>query len=228
MVQRELPRDKSEELKNPYEAFFHHAKYRYDSGYSYSLCNEPFYDTTPKARRKRYEELWFRGIYAIFWAEKTRARFQDSHKRDIMAPMEQFQWIGAKRPDLEMNYYDMIDRPNVELVDLQKSPIQRITPKGIVTTDKNADQVHQLDVIIVATGYDSVTGSLYEMNVKGMASISLQQKWRDGIQTYLGMMVPGLSNAFMLYGPQAPSGLANEPPFLELQVEWLVDYFKKL
>lgn len=245
MVQRTLPQTESEELKNSYEALFYHAKYRHKSGYSYNNSGESFYGTTPKERRRRYEELWSRGTYAIvasnypeqnydkeanaevyqFWAEKTRARMQDPYKRDIMAPLEQFQWIGAKRPNLEMDYYEMIDRPNVKLVNLKKTAIQKLVPEGIVTTD---DQVHELDVIIAATGYDSVTGSLYEMNVKGKTGITLQERWKNGIYTHLGMMVPGFPNAFMLYGPQAPSGLANGPPFLELQVEWLVEFLQKL
>ncbi|KAJ3544356.1 hypothetical protein NM208_g3097 [Fusarium decemcellulare] len=248
MAQRELSREESEETKNSYEALFYHAKYRDQSGYSYSAPIDSFYKTTPEERRQKYEELWSRGTYAIlvsnypehhydkqsnaevyqFWAEKTRARMNDPYKRDIMAPLEQFQWIGAKRPNLEMDYYEMIDQPNVKLVSLKQSAIKEFGPGGIVTSAQGVDEHHELDVIIVATGYDSVTGSLYEMNVTGRDGTKLQEKWKDGIYTWLGMMAPGLPNAFMLYGPQAPSGLANGPPFLELQVEWLAKFLQKL
>lgn len=82
-------------------------------------------------------------------------------------------------------------------------------------------------MIIVATGYDSVTGSLYDMDVIDQDGIKLQERWKDGIYTYLGMFAPGFPNAFILYGLQAPSGLVNGPPFLELQVDWVVKCLNK-
>lgn len=126
-----------------------------------------------------------------------------------------------------MNYYEMLDRPNVKLVDLKSTPIKEFTSGGITAID---DKAHELDIVVFAAGYDSVTGSLYDMNINDKDGNSLQKKWEDGIKTYLGMMVPGLPNAFILYGPQAPTALANGPPFLELQVEWitkLLDNMKK-
>ncbi|KAM0198861.1 hypothetical protein ACHAQI_012272 [Fusarium lateritium] len=247
MAQRALSHGECEHLKISYDALFYHAKYREEAGYSYSLPTESFYNATPEERRKRYEELWSKGTYAIltsnyreltydkkvntelyqFWAEKTRARITDPYKRDIMAPLEQFQWIGAKRPNLDMDYYEMIDRPNVKLVSLKKAAIKEFVSTGIVTAADGVDELHELDFIIVATGYDSVTGSLYEMNVTDKSGKKLQEKWKDGIHTYLGMMAPGFPNAFMLYGPQAPSGLANGPPFLELQVDWIAKFLRK-
>ncbi|KAJ3460342.1 hypothetical protein MRS44_011209 [Fusarium solani] len=248
MNQRSLSHEESEELKNSYEALFYHGKYRDDAGYSFNTPVGSFYHTTPEERRERYEELWSRGSYAFllsmypehhydkksnaelyqFWVEKVRARISDPSKRDIMAPLEQFQWIGAKRPNLEMDYYETLDQPNVKLVSLKKSAIKEFVSDGIVTLTEGVDEHHELDLVIVATGYDSVTGSLYEMNVTDKTGTKLKENWKDGIYTWLGMMAPGLPNAFMLYGPQAPSGLANGPPFLELQVEWLVNFLQKL
>ncbi|KAH7141809.1 hypothetical protein EDB81DRAFT_884867 [Dactylonectria macrodidyma] len=248
MRQRSLSYNESEEMKNSYEAYFRQAKYHHEAGYSYSNPQDSFDNATPEQRRQRYEELWSRGSYAIlslnypeyaldkaanaelyqFWAEKVRSRITDPQKRDIMAPLEQFQWIGAKRPNLEVDYYEMIDQPNVRLVDLKKNPIKQFVHNGIVTGELDVEETHDLDFVIVATGYDSVTGSLYEMNVSDRNGTTLQDKWKNGIYTYLGMMVPEVPNAFLLYGPQAPSGLANGPPFLELQVEWLVEFLKKL
>ncbi|KAF4845217.1 Baeyer-Villiger monooxygenase [Colletotrichum siamense] len=245
MRQRSLGHDESEHMKTSYDALFFHAKYRHESGYSYSSFEDSFNDATPEERRQRYEELWERGTYGIltsnypehtydrvanselyqFWAEKTRERISDPRKRDIMAPLEQFQWIGAKRPNLEMDYYEIIDQSNVELVDLKTSPIKEFVRDGVVTSDNH---FHPLDIVVVATGYDSVTGSLYEMNVTDSRGETLQQKWKEGISTYLGMLIPDVPNAFLLYGPQAPSGLTNGPPFLELQVEWLVKFLNKI
>ncbi|KAF7540491.1 hypothetical protein G7054_g1355 [Neopestalotiopsis clavispora] len=248
MAQRSLSYDESEEQKNVYDALFTQAKHKNHSGYAYSSPAKSYYDALPEERKELYEKLWRRGTYAIltssyaehsydktanaelyrFWAEKTRARITDPYKRDIMAPLAQFQWIGAKRPNLEMDYYEMVDRPNVKLVDLKQEPIKHFTESGIVTSRLDVDETHGLDVVIVATGYDSVTGSLFEMNITDKNGTSLQEKWKRGILTYLGMMIPDVPNAFMLYGPQAPSGLANGPPFLELQVDWLVKLFRKI
>lgn len=248
MEQRTLSREDSEQQKCSYIPLFDHAKYRDDSAYAYNACPHSFSQSTPEERQRYYEELWARGSYSIltsnypehnydkdanaelyqFWAKSVRARITDPTKRDIMAPLQQFQWIGTKRPNLEMDYYEKIDQPNVKLVDLKKQAIKCFTETGIVTTGEHSEVTHDLDIVVMATGYDSVTGSLYEMNILDKNSITLQQKWKASIQTYLGMLAPGLPNMIMLYGPQAPSGLANGPPFLELQVDWLVKFLKKL
>ncbi|KAK0387427.1 hypothetical protein NLU13_5739 [Sarocladium strictum] len=245
MEQRALSAVEAEQQKNHYALLFTHAKEKDHSAYTYDAPRGSFHETPPSEREQLWDDLWARGSYAIlssnflelsylkeanaefykYWAKRVRARISDPRKRDIMAPLEQFQWIGTKRPNLEMDYYEMIDRPNVELVSLKENEIRSFTPTGIVTTGASGDEVeHGLDIVIMATGYDSVTGSLYEMNIEDKNSLRLQEKWAESIQTYLGMFVPSMPNAFMLYGPQAPSGLSNGPPFLELQVDWIVQF----
>ncbi|KAI9148421.1 Baeyer-Villiger monooxygenase [Paramyrothecium foliicola] len=248
MRQKLVSEEESEQQKDIYDALFSYAKYKHDAGYTYNTCTRSFYETTPEDRRQHYEKLWSKGTFAFlgtnyqelyydkvvnaeiyqFWAEKARARITDPKKRDIIAPLKQYQWIGAKRPILEMDYFEMIDRSNVKLVDLKSDPIQEFVHDGIVTRGEESTELHALDIVIVATGYDSVTGSLYDMSIMDKNGTILQEKWKDGISTYLGMMIPDMPNAFMLYGPQAPSGLSNGPTFLELQVEWLVGLLKKL
>ncbi|EKG13579.1 Flavin-containing monooxygenase-like protein [Macrophomina phaseolina MS6] len=247
MGQRTLPIAESEGMKNMYDALFMHAKYRSDSGYPYNSCNLSFYEATEEQRKQQYEELWARAGFSIlssnygeyafdktanaelyqFWASKVRSRMSDPIKRDIVAPVEQFQWLGGKRAGLEMDYYEMLDRPNVKLVDLKQTPIKEFTSGGVVTGGQSSTELHDFDIVIVATGYDSVTGSLYEMNIEDKNGRKLQEKWKDGIHTYLGMMVPDVPNAFILYGPQAPTANANGPPFLELQVEWVAKLLDK-
>ncbi|OBT73773.1 hypothetical protein VF21_07981 [Pseudogymnoascus sp. 05NY08] len=245
MGQRSIPCNESEELKNIYDGIFTKAKYNSASGFAYNSCRVSYHDVSKEERHQRYEKLWERGGYAFltsiyqdyninkeanaemysFWANKVRSRITDPVKRDIVAPLKQFQWIGTKRPSLEVDYYEMLDRPNVSLVDLKSTPIKEFACNGIITRDNNT---HELDIVIVATGYDSVTGSLYDMNIHDKNGVLLQKKWQDGIRTYLGMMVPGLPNAFFLYGPQAPTSLANGPPFLELQVEWVTKFLERV
>ncbi|UNI18452.1 hypothetical protein JDV02_004720 [Purpureocillium takamizusanense] len=245
MGQRNIPRHEAEELKSLYGSLWQKAKYASVHGYAYNDCPFSFHDLTRDERHALYERLWARGGFAFFsllfrdytvdkeanaevysfWASKVRARITDPEKRDIMAPLEQLHWICTKRPSLEMDYYEMIDRPNVKLVDLKETAIREFVANG-VTTDEG--KLHELDVVVFATGYDSVTGSLYDMNIHDKNGVLLQKKWKDGIKTHLGMMVPDLPNAFVLYGPQAPTSLANGPPFLELQVEWVTKVLQRM
>lgn len=164
-----------------------------------------------------------RANYAMykFWQEKARARMTDPSKMDIAAPLEQFQWIGGKRNALEQKYFEMIDKPNVKLINLKITPIKEIVASGVVVVaEGGAEALHELDVLIFSTGYDSVTSGLYDMNITDRNGETLEENWKDGIQTYDGMKVPDMPNAFLLYGPQAPTALANGPTFIELQVEW--------
>lgn len=241
MGQREICIKESEGLKNQYQALFNYAKYQSNTGYADNQNTLSFHDVTKEEREELWEILWARGGFGFltsnywdygldkeanaalyqFWAKKVRQRVTDPVKRDIVAPLEQTYWLGAKRPNLEVDYYEMIDRPNVKLVDLVKSPITEFVNNGVITGTTDDREEHHLDVVIVATGYDSVTGSIYDMNIQDKNGELLQDKWKYGIATHLGMMVPGMPNAFFLYGPQAPTSLANGPPFLELQVEFI-------
>ncbi|KAH7362566.1 hypothetical protein B0T11DRAFT_297968 [Plectosphaerella cucumerina] len=241
MRQRQLSALEVEQEKAQYGMQFQQAKYKSESAYAHDGPATGFDKTTPEERERLYNELWTRGGYTIltmtyvehtydktanadlynYWVKTVRARMRDPEKRDIMAPLKQFQWMGTKRPNLEVDYYEMIDRPNVKLVSLKEHEIRTFTPTGIVTAGPAGETTHDLDIVIMATGYDSVTGSLYDMNIKGKDGVVLQESWAGSIQTYLGMMAPGLPNAFMLYGPQAPSGLVSGPAFLELQVDWI-------
>lgn len=248
MGQRIITAAEAGEQKNHDQVLFFYAKNHDNSGYAYNGPSRNYYDTTLEDREKLYDDLWARGSYAIltcnypehayvkevnaelyqYWAKTVRARIRDPIKREIMAPLKQFQWIGTKRPNLEMDYYEMIDRTNVKLVNLKEETIRTFTKTGITTSGPQGETHHDLDIVVMATGYDSVTGSLYDMNIKDKDGIVLQTRWAESIQTYLGMVVPGLPNMFMLYGPQAPSGLANGPPFLEMQVDWVVLFLNKL
>lgn len=244
MRQREFSEAEREEKKNTYQALFEKGKYNNTTGYHYNTEKRRFHEVSPEKRQEHYEELWRRGGFVIFttsfqdhafdkvanaelyqfWAKKVRARISDPVKRDIMAPLEQNHWIGTKRPSLETDYYEMIDRPNVALVDVKQTPIQSFSENGITVEN---GQCIELDVVVFATGYDSVTGSLYDMNIHDKNGVILQKKWKQGIRTYLGTMIPDMPNAFILYGPQSPSSLANGPPFLELQVDWVMKLLSK-
>ncbi|KAK4621443.1 Baeyer-Villiger monooxygenase [Fulvia fulva] len=175
-------------------------------GFNWSQGSYSDYIVDPKANRELYE----------FWKEKIRARISDPAKRDILAPEEPPYYMSTKRPSLEQDYYESCDRPNVEITD---SPIVSFTKTGIVTED---GKERQFDLVAVCTGYDAVTGGLRTMGIKGRNGIDLDEKWKDGVVTNLGMLVNGFPNMFMVYGPQAPTSLSNGPIFLEMQGDYIL------
>lgn len=90
------------------------------------------------------------------------------------------------------------------------------------------DQVHEFDAIVLATGFDSYTGSLTQMGLKNKDGKELADLWKDGISTYLGITISGFPNLFMAYTPQAPTALSNGPTIIECQIETIVDMISKL
>jgi cation diffusion facilitator CzcD-associated flavoprotein CzcO len=165
-------------------------------------------DDTPEEREAFYEKLFEAGGFEYwlanykdllfdneanrqaydFWAKKTRARITDPAKREILAPLEPPHAFGTKRPSLEQNYYEQLDRPENKVVDVKKTPIEKFTEKGIVTSDGN---LHEFDVIALATGFDSVTGGMKNMGLKDVDGVLLADKWKAGTFSYLGMTCSG-------------------------------------
>lgn len=247
--QQDVKVGESERLKELYHGYFPEAKSMGWATISSNLIVTSFANDTPEQRRDVWEHAWNLGGFDLlvgnyaelpvdktvntefyeFWKEKTGPRIKDPEKRKMLVPDEQPVWFMARRPVMEDDYYEMMDRDNVKLVDLKQSPIKKFTEQGIVTEDVSgrAQTLHEFDLIILATGYDSVTGSLNDMNIRDKNGILLQDKWKDGISTHMGMMVPGMPNAFMLYGPQAPGPLTNGPTFIELQVDILCGLLTK-
>jgi cyclohexanone monooxygenase len=127
---------------------------------------------------------------------------------------------GTKRQPLDTNYFETFNKKNVELVDATADgPIQEITPNGIRAGGKE----YALDIIVVATGFDAMTGPLKNLGIKGRSGKALAQEWADGPQTYLGLAVAGFPNLFMITGPQSPSVLSNMPVSIEQHVEWIAE-----
>ncbi|KAK8926857.1 Baeyer-Villiger monooxygenase [Metarhizium anisopliae] len=241
---RRITEAEHKELKTQHEANPARSKYGDEAGYPYIPYPKSLHDESPAQNQALMEKLWKHGGVGIFacnyvavttdvganrafydfWVDKTRIRMADEVKKNILAPLQMVQPPGTKRWLTEENYYELMDGPNVTLVNLLKTPIKEFTANGIVTSDIEeaaSKTLHELDVVIMATGYDSLTGSLYDMNITDKHGKTLQEKWTNGVRTSLGMMVPGMPNAFILYGPQAPTSLTTAPPFVEMQVEWI-------
>ena len=127
--------------------------------------------------------------------------------------------IGTKRPPMDDTYYETFNRSNVTLVDIRKNPITGCTDRAIQTSSASFD----LDVLILATGFDALTGALLAMDLRGRNGVRLADAWANGARTYLGLGVAGFPNLFTITGPLSPSVLANMPTAIEQHVNWIAD-----
>jgi cation diffusion facilitator CzcD-associated flavoprotein CzcO len=155
-----------------------------------------------------------------FWLKKVRARITDPEKREILAPIEPPHPFGGKRLSLEQDFYEQMDRPHVYIVDIKKNPVAEVVPRGIITAD---GKLHEFDIIALATGFDSITGGLKDISIRGINGETLSKKWEKGTWTYLGISTSGFPNFFFLYGPQGPTAFSNGPSCVEPQGDWVVD-----
>ena len=127
--------------------------------------------------------------------------------------------FGTKRPCMDTGYYETFNRENVSLVDLRKTPLERITENGVRTSEKEYD----VDAIILATGFDAMTGAFTAIDIRGRNDVSLKEKWQEGPLTYLGLAVNGFPNLFTITGPGSPSVLSNMVVSIEQHVDWVGD-----
>jgi cation diffusion facilitator CzcD-associated flavoprotein CzcO len=148
-----------------------------------------------------------------FIAKKIRQRVKDPAVAEKLIPKNH--GLGTRRVPLETGYYEVYNQPNVELVDINEAPIERITPRGIQTSECE----REFDIIIYATGFDAITGAFDRVDIRGADGIRLKDVWQDGPQTYLGVFVEGFPNLLMAMGPHA--GLGNYTRTAEYSVEWV-------
>lgn len=220
-----------------------------DADKIFATCKETFaafmhvmvpgsaYDVSREERLALYEELYQRGGFALwlanykevfttqeiadevaeFLASKIRQRVHDPVTAEKLIPKNHT--FGTKRPPGEKNFYEAFNQHNVDLVDLRASPIKRITPSGIETSETHIE----LDAIIYATGFRSLTGELLRIDIRGRNGLSLQDKWAHGPKTNLGIQFAGFPNFFAVIGPHNPASFCNIPRCIESNVEWITD-----
>lgn len=155
-----------------------------------------------------------------FVREKIRSIVRDPAVAEMLAPKDYP--IGTKRLCLDTNYYETYNRDNVTLVDAKSTPIQEITAKGIRTRDAE----YPLDAIVFATGFDAMTGALLEIDIRVKGGGALAEKWSSGPRTYLGLMVAGFPNMFIITGPGSPGVKSQMVLAIEQHVNWIVDCLK--
>ncbi|MGV0050859.1 flavin-containing monooxygenase [Mycobacterium colombiense] len=154
---------------------------------------------------------------AALYGEAVARIVKDPDTAASLVPVHPF---ACKRPIIDQGYYETFNRDNVTLVDLRKSPIREVTPAGIRTENR----VHELDVIVYATGFDAMTGALSRIDVRGRGGMSLGEFWAtEGPLSYLGLAVAGFPNLFTVQGPGSPSAATNFVAALEQHVEWIGD-----
>ena len=150
-----------------------------------------------------------------FVREKIRATVDDRAVAEALCPYD-FP-LSTKRMCLDTGYYETFNKPHVTLVDLRTDPITTITETGIDTSAGS----HEFDAIVFATGFDAMTGAILKVDFAGRDGRTLEECWRDGPQTYLGLMTAGFPNLFLVTGPQSPSALSNMAVSIEQHVEWI-------
>ncbi|OJU84090.1 MAG: cyclohexanone monooxygenase, partial [Solirubrobacterales bacterium 70-9] len=181
------------------------------------------------------EQTWARGGYPMIlsypdiltndetseivgeWVKRRiRERIDDPAVAERLMPSYPF---GAKRLCVDTEYFETFNRPNVTLVDLREEPIERIVETGVET----ASGLVELDVLVLATGFDALTGALLAIDPQGRGGLSLSEKWADGPAAVFGVMSSGFPNMFMVNGPGSVSVLYNMVASIEQNVDWIAD-----
>jgi cyclohexanone monooxygenase len=193
-------------------------------------------EVSPEEQRRQLEHHWAAGglgflgafadllvspdanqMVAQFVRDKIREVVHDPRTADLLAPTSYP--VGCKRLCLDSGYYETFNRDNVALVDVNATPIVGVSPTGLRTTERE----YPLDALILATGFDAMTGALDNIDIRGRGGASLRDKWAAGPRTYLGIASAGFPNLFLITGPQSPSVISNMVTSIEQHVEWIAE-----
>ncbi|MCZ4551420.1 flavin-containing monooxygenase [Gordonia rubripertincta] len=211
-------------------------------GVAVEVGEESAFADSDEERRAKYQDRWNQGnltgilqaysdvlvdvaandTAAEFVREQIRQIVTDPRTADMLSPKGYP--FGTKRPCLGTGYYETFNRENVRLVDLRETPLIEITDRGVRTSESE----FEVDALVLATGFDAMTGSFLAIDVRGRDGVSLQEKWVDGPSSYLGISVPGFPNMFTITGPGSPSVLSNMLVSIEQHVDWLADMIAHL
>jgi cation diffusion facilitator CzcD-associated flavoprotein CzcO len=208
--------------------------WRSGGGSPHIAAPKPTMEFTSQERRAAFERRWQLGGVLFsktfpdqmtdleaneearkFYEEKVRAVIDDPAVADLLIPTDHP--IGTKRICTDSNYFQTFNRPNVSLVSVRDTPIESVDVAGIQTADTH----YGLDMIVLATGFDAMTGALGSIDIVGRGGAMLREDWAHGPRTYLGLSVDGFPNMFLISGPGAPAVLANMVLHAEAQLNWV-------
>jgi cyclohexanone monooxygenase len=195
------------------------------------------FDDSDEERAAVYEAAWEKGTIgamiatytdtglnteanetlAEFIRGKIRSIVRDAEVAETLAPRTHH--VGTKRPCLDDGYYATFNEEHVHLVDLRRTPLVEITGRGLRTTEAE----YEVDVIVLATGFDAITGALLAVDIAGAGGRTLRDAWAEGPRSYLGLGVAGFPNLFTITGPFSPSVLSNMMVSIEQHAEWITD-----
>ena len=223
-----------QEIKSDYAGLRARAKTK-PSGYDLPIPPLSAVETSPEDRFQTFEAKWQNGgvgfmaafndllvdaaaneTAAEFVRKKIRETVDDPKIAKLLSPDNV---IGCKRLCVDTNYWETFNLPNVTLVDVSRTPIEKISQNGLCTNG----QEYPLDAIVFATGFDAMTGALLNIDIRGRGGQTLQTKWESGPKTYLGLAMADFPNLFTITGPGSPSVLTNMLPSIEQHVEWITN-----
>jgi len=233
----------AEEMQDARENFgdFRELMLANPGGFPFPTHERMALDYTEEQRRERYEMLWQRGGFRFFLegfndiavseeANATLSNFIRDKIREIVKDPETAEklmphyFIMTKRPILDDGYFETYNRDNVNLVDLREDPIERFTTNSVVTSEGE----HPIDMLVLATGFDAISGSMLRLNPKGRGGVSLEERWQERFHNFIGMTVAGFPNMFMIHGPGSPGVFYNMPLGAERQLGWIGDLMRHL
>ena len=231
-----LTSDERDTFRSNYPEIRRKAREEMRNGIYQEVPDRGALDDGDNERRARYETRWTRGgltftaaynnIALDQAANDTAADFvrgkiaeivRDPQTAKLLQPDNHP--IGSKRICVDTEYYATFNRPNVTLVDIKTSGIDEILPNAVRVGGKD----YEVDALVLATGFDAMTGSVAKIDIRGRDGQTLNQKWAEGPRTYLGLMSAGFPNLFVITGPGSPSVLSNMIVSIEQHVDWITD-----
>lgn len=232
----ELTTEEREFFRTNYPEIRRKAREDMRNGIFQELPEKGALEESDAERRERYGARWAKGgltftatynniaidkaandTAADFVREKIAEIVKDPTVAKLLQPDNHP--IGSKRICVDTDYFATFNRPNVKLVDVRANLIEQILPHGLRAGGKD----YEFDDLVLATGFDAMTGSVAKIDIRGRAGETLNQKWAAGPRTYLGLMSEGFPNLFIITGPGSPSVLSNMIVSIEQHVDWITD-----
>jgi cation diffusion facilitator CzcD-associated flavoprotein CzcO len=178
------------------------------------LYDEPGFGIWLSNFREIFTDEAANAEFSAYVADRIRRRVNDPAVAEKLIPRDH--GFGVQRVPLETGYFEAYNRPNVHLVDISETPIERITETGLRTSARD----YAFDIIVYSTGFDAITGAYDQIDIRGIGGEKLSETWKDGPSTFLGMLVHGFPNLLMPTGPQSGSASTNFPRGIETGVNW--------